>query len=100
MTAKSLFLYLLAVPLLAFAPGAYADGSQIDAGRDLYVEFCEKCHGANKSGLNEFTDDLAKFTERLDEGMTEEMPDFAGFFEEDEIAAMYAYLAEPETGAE
>jgi len=85
--------------LLGASHTVYADGTQLEAGKELYAEFCAKCHGENKTGLTTFTDDPTKFTDRL-EGMTEEMPDFAGFFEEDEIAAMYAYLAATESSGE
>jgi mono/diheme cytochrome c family protein len=76
-----------------------ADEAQIAEGQELYTEFCESCHGKNKSGLSEFNGDLAVLTDRL-EGNTEEMPDFAGFFEEDEITAMYAYLSAPAVAGE
>ena len=74
---------------------AGADEAAVAAGGELYAEFCSNCHGDNKSGLQEYKDDLATFTDRL-EGMTEEMPDFAGFFEEEEIAQMHAYLSAPQ----
>jgi mono/diheme cytochrome c family protein len=73
-------------PLLAMA-----DQEQVEAGAELYVEYCMSCHGENKSGLRDYSGDLQSFTDRLG-GLTEEMPDFADFFEEDEIAALHAYL--------
>lgn len=73
--------------LLAWAPGAYAS----DDGKELYDEYCQGCHGEDKTGLNGYEGSLAAFTDRL-EGVTENMPDFAGFFDEDEIAALHAYL--------
>ena len=78
--------------VLAFAFPAYADGTDTEMGAELYAEFCANCHGDNKSGLTEFKDDPATFNDRL-EGITDEMPDFAGFFDQEEIDAMYAYLS-------
>ena len=81
--------------LLAWLAGnplfAMADQEQIDLGAELYVEYCMSCHGENKSGLRDYNGDLQSFSDRLG-GLTEEMPDFADFFEEDEIAALHAYL--------
>jgi mono/diheme cytochrome c family protein len=100
MKTNSRLLPVLVTTLLTSAAGsAWADDAQIAAGSELYAEFCENCHGANKSGLTEFKDDSTTFTDRL-EGMTQEMPDFAGFFEEDEIAAMYAYMSASDAGEE
>jgi len=73
--------------LITWVPGAYANGD----GKELYDEYCQGCHGADKTGLNGYEGSLATFTDRL-EGLTENMPDFAGFFDEDEIAALHAYL--------
>ena len=87
-----MFFSLLALNLLLIAAPASADDAAIDAGAELYAEFCANCDGENKTGLTEFKDDPATFTDRL-EGMTEEMPDFAGFFDPEEIDAMYAYLS-------
>lgn len=65
-----------------------------ETGAELYAEYCAGCHGDNKSGLQEYDADLASFTERM-EGVTENMPDFAGFFEADEVAALHEYLISP-----
>jgi mono/diheme cytochrome c family protein len=86
---RALVILLLAVPV--FADDAQVEG-QVEEGAELYAEFCASCHGDNKSGLAEFKDDQATFNDRL-EGMTQEMPDFAGFFEQEEIDAMFAYLS-------
>ena len=97
-TAKSsrlsLSLGLLTIMPFVLTPAIHANESQLATGEALYSEFCVNCHGADKSGLDDYTDDLAALTDRL-EGITEEMPDFAGFFEADEIAAMQAYLSAP-----
>ena len=86
---------LALVPLLIVAAVAQADEARIAAGAELYAEFCETCHGENKTGIPEYTEDLETFTEMLN-GETEEMPDFTDFFEDDEISAMHAYLAASE----
>ncbi len=97
-TAKSsrlsLSLWLLTIMPFVLTPAIYANESQLATGEALYSEFCASCHGSDKSGLDEYTGDLAALTDRL-EGITEEMPDFAGFFAADEIAAIHAYLAAP-----
>lgn len=83
--ALNLFVTGVALPV-------YANDAASEMGGELYAEFCANCHGDNKSGLTEFKDDAATFNDRL-EGMTQEMPDFAGFFDQEEIDAMYAYLS-------
>jgi len=88
-------LLLVVISLAGYSQLSMAQQEQVESGADLYVEYCMNCHGGNKSGLAEFNLDLQSFTDRL-EGMTEEMPDFAGFFEEDEIIALYAYLSDTE----
>lgn len=60
-------------------------------GAELYGDYCANCHGDNGSNVPAYPDNLVEFTERL-EGLTENMPDFSGFFDEAEIAALYAYL--------
>jgi mono/diheme cytochrome c family protein len=75
---------------------AYADQDpdqdQELAGEELYGEFCEDCHGYDKSGLKGFKGNLEALQERLG-GDTEEMPDFTDFFEDDEIENLYEYLS-------
>lgn len=88
--AFAVFAALSGLPLQSPA----GDAAQIEAGAELYAESCARCHGENREGLAAMTDDAETFVERL-EGNTEEMPDFAGYFDEDEIAAMYAYLTAP-----
>jgi mono/diheme cytochrome c family protein len=82
----------LAVLMLLSGAVAVADDGQVAAGAELYSEFCQNCHGPDKSGLKAYSGDIDAFTERLD-GLTDEMPDFADFFEEDEIVQLYAYLS-------
>jgi mono/diheme cytochrome c family protein len=71
---------------------AYADEDQRLAGEELYVEFCEDCHGYDKSGLEGFKGNLEALERRLG-GDTDEMPDFTDFFEDDEIENLYEYLS-------
>jgi hypothetical protein len=40
---------------------------------------------------------LSTFSERL-EGVTENMPDFAGVFDDDEVAAIFAFLDQATSG--
>ena len=75
----------------SFSTTAQAEDGDAELGLELYDEFCAGCHGADAGGLSAFSDDLSTFGERL-EGITENMPDFAGVFEEEEIAALFAYL--------
>jgi mono/diheme cytochrome c family protein len=84
---------LLLTMSLALTP-ALADESQIAAGQALYGDYCAKCHGAERRGLDNFSEDFASFTLLLS-GVTSEMPDFTGFFSEEEIESLYAYLAAP-----
>lgn len=81
----------LALAVLLSSAAATAE-PDIELGAELYADFCAGCHGDDLAGVQNFSDDLARFTERL-EGVTEDMPDFAGTFEPDEIAAMHAFLA-------
>jgi mono/diheme cytochrome c family protein len=85
---------LLAGAVLAFfaALPAISDDGDAELGAELYGEFCSNCHGQNAEGLSAFQDDADQFYERIDEGFTENMPDFAGVFEAEEISALYAYL--------
>jgi mono/diheme cytochrome c family protein len=71
---------------------AMAEDGDTELGAELYGEFCSNCHGQNAEGLSAFKDDADQFFERIDEGFTENMPDFAGVFEAEEISAIYAYL--------
>ena len=85
---------IAAAAVFAILPVATFADSDPELGSELYAEFCAGCHGADASGLSNFSDDAATFAERIEEGMTENMPDYAGVFEEDEIAAMFAYLSD------
>jgi len=84
-------LYGLVLLSASLSPTVQAEDGDPELGLELYDEFCAGCHGDGAAGLSAFSDDLGTFGERL-EGITENMPDFAGVFEEDEIAALFAYL--------
>ncbi|MEC9375046.1 MAG: cytochrome c [Pseudomonadota bacterium] len=86
MMSRMFALIFLSLPILSFANNA-----SLEMGEELYDEFCSGCHGDNAAGLTQFKDDLEMFVERL-EGITQNMPDFAGVFEEDEIEAIFNYL--------
>lgn len=83
---------LLASLALLFALNGQA--ADVELGAELYADFCAGCHGENREGVQNFSDDIARFTERL-EGVTEDMPDFAGTFYPDEIESLHAFLALP-----
>ena len=60
-------------------------------GQELYEEYCQSCHQPDAAGLEEFEGSLQDFAGIL-EGETEDMPDFYGFFNEEEVAALYKYI--------
>ncbi len=66
-----------------------------EAGRDLYDEFCQRCHGDDKEGVANYKGDLADFIDRLN-GNTQNMPDFTDFFDDDEVVALHEYLMQTE----
>lgn len=70
---------------------AYAD----ETGRDLYDEFCQRCHGDDKEGVSNYKGDLADFVDRMN-GNTQNMPDFTDFFYDDEVVALHEYLTQAE----
>ena len=82
---------LFAVTPAAIANSESASTEQISVGRDLFDDFCERCHEDPAIGLADFQGSKEDLVERL-EGMTEEMPDFWGMFTDDEIEAIYAYI--------
>ena len=75
---------------------ASADDSADAAARggDLFTEFCQGCHGENKSGLVNFSRSREELQLIL-EGETDQMPDFYGIFSESEADDIYAYLIAP-----
>ena len=85
---KTIFLLLV---LSAIVSSAGAD----EAGKDLYDEFCQRCHGDDKEGVVNYNGDLADFIDRLN-GNTQNMPDFTDFFDDDEVVALHKYLMQKE----
>ncbi len=69
-----------------------ADGAA--RGEEIFAEFCQGCHGANKSGLVNFSRSREELRGIL-EGETDQMPDFYGIFSESEADDIYAYLVAP-----
>ncbi|MGI9290416.1 MAG: c-type cytochrome [Gammaproteobacteria bacterium] len=69
----------------------FANPVDLELGQEVYESFCQGCHGSDKSGLEGYAGSMEDFRARLD-GATDDMPDFAGYFEEDEILSMYEYL--------
>ena len=88
---------IVCIALVSVAPTSFANDSELQLGSELFDEFCSGCHGANADGLSQFSDTLETFNERL-EGITENMPDFAGVFEEDEITALFTYIDQTTSG--
>jgi len=71
-----------------------ANDSQADAvalGQNLYVNYCQSCHGEGAAGLNKFTGDLSVFRQRMSGNDT--MPDMTGLLTAEEIAAVFAFVA-------
>jgi len=81
----------LVAALSLLAAAAIADEGDAELGADLYDEYCSNCHGDDVDGLQNFSDDFAGFTARL-EGETDDMPDFSDFFEPDEVSGLFTYL--------
>ncbi len=79
--------------LCMVAPVYAAADSRVAAGEELYLENCARCHGEQAEGLQNYSGTLAQLSERLD-GLTEGMPDFAGWFDEDEVEALHTFLTD------
>jgi len=95
----AMLLGLASTGLIADASGAddsAADSGAGDAARGeaLFAEFCQGCHGENKSGLVNFSRTREELQGIL-EGETDQMPDFYGIFSESEADDIYAYLVVP-----
>jgi mono/diheme cytochrome c family protein len=78
-------------------PGVAA-ADQVENGSDLYNEFCERCHGADRAGLETFEGEFADL-EFLLSGGNAYMPDFTGLFTDEEVTDIFAYLTVPENEA-
>jgi len=75
------------------SPGISANDAAA-RGEEIFAEFCQGCHGANKSGLLNFSRSREELQGIL-EGETDQMPDFYGIFSESEADDIYAYLTAP-----
>ena len=81
-----------AAALLSFgSPGIAANDDAAARGGNLFAEFCQGCHGENKSGLLNFSRSREELQGIL-EGETDQMPDFYGIFSESEADDIFAYL--------
>lgn len=92
--ARSAWLCIAAAMSLCAGAALAADletDELIEAGSELYAEFCSECHGDDVAGLVNFSDSLTEFEARLS-GETENMPDFSDFFSAGEIAALHVFL--------
>ena len=64
-------------------------------GAALYEETCLRCHGAGAAGLASFNGELERLQFMLNGGSAY-MPDFTGWFTDDEIINIHAYLTSDE----
>ena len=77
---------VLLLALLITAPQwAAADGAE------LYATYCKQCHGENADMMTGGLASRARFQEVL-EGVTEDMPDFYGLFEPEQVDALFEYV--------
>jgi mono/diheme cytochrome c family protein len=74
--------------------GEESAGEASARGEEIFAEFCQGCHGENKSGLINFSRSRDELQAIL-EGETDQMPDFYGIFSESEADDIYAYLTVP-----
>ncbi len=71
---------------LLMAAVAWADGAE------LFGQFCQSCHGENPEPLQAFSGTREEFRQVLEDA-GEGMPDFYGVFTDEEIDALYDYVA-------
>ena len=84
------------VLLMTLLPAGAQDAATASInGEKNYAQFCQGCHGADKSGFLDFSRTLDEVRAIL-AGETTEMPDFYGFFSDQEVAELYAYLISPQ----
>jgi len=67
---------------------------QADMGEELYLEFCERCHGIDKVGLEWIPEAFAELRDLLT-GNSLNMPDFSVVLSEKDFSAIHAYLHKP-----
>lgn len=62
-------------------------------GESLYSEYCQGCHGLDAASLSGYAGSRDDFQKILDGDSALEMPDFYGVFENEEVTALFAYIA-------
>ncbi|MGA7810807.1 c-type cytochrome [Bradyrhizobium sp.] len=84
--------------------GSAGDQASIDEGKHTFAEKCSHCHGPNmvNSGtitpdLRKFPDDRARFTTTVKLGKNGRMPPWGDLLSDDQIAALWAYIASRRT---
>jgi len=95
-------LTLAAFAIMLHAPGTVrsAESDPVEQGRDLYADICAACHGrdmVNAGGiafdLRKFPrDDFARFRNSVLNGKGEAMPAWRDKVDDDDIAALWAYV--------
>ena len=95
-----LVILLATVPLLTNATElAVITPAQTDSGKQLYQQFCQRCHGTEmrNSGASTFdlrqfpADEYDRFIESVSEGY-EDMPAHGDILSGSEIDALFAYM--------
>ena len=91
---------LITVPVLTNAAEPTAiDPAQANNGKQLYQQFCQRCHGTEmrNSGASTFdlrqfpSDEYDRFVESVGEGY-EDMPAHGDILNSSEIDALFAYM--------
>jgi len=85
--------------------GAPADPAQVQKGRGLYKDYCQKCHGLNMVSpggaffdLRTFPlDDKARFIASVTNGKRA-MPAWGGVLKEDALETLWAYVRSGQAG--
>ena len=89
---RGLLSAVVAWVLLSPAISVAADGA------DIYANFCQGCHQENAVGLQQFNGTPEEFQGILEGERDNNMPDFYGVFGPDEVAALYGYITNAESG--
>jgi mono/diheme cytochrome c family protein len=88
---------LLTTPL---AHAAEPSPQQIDAGREVYAEFCAMCHGRDMVNVGGFAfdlrkfpkDDVARFRNSVLNGKNQGMPAWRDKLSDDDLTVLWAYI--------
>jgi mono/diheme cytochrome c family protein len=77
-----------------------ADQALVDKGKASYAGHCSHCHGPGMLNagtvtpdLRKFPDDKPRFFNTVKSGKNGKMPPWAGILDDDEIAALWAYVS-------